>query len=137
MNYDDAQQRLAEARAGKDGPFALSRTLWLAHDLLAECRRLTAELATQRRCEHCGATTIDNCVRCGAPQCCPQCCRIATMELEFDTEKRGRVKLESELAEATAKERERCVSRIASLGNAFPQFECAFDIATDAISKGA
>src|SRR5882762_465745 len=25
-------------------------------------------------CEHCGTAIIDNCLRCGAPQCCPKCC---------------------------------------------------------------
>lgn len=24
--------------------------------------------------EHCGTKTIDGCLRCGAPQCCPKCC---------------------------------------------------------------
>ena len=25
-------------------------------------------------CETCGTETIDKCPRCGAPQCCPECC---------------------------------------------------------------
>jgi len=25
-------------------------------------------------CDHCGGECIDNCMRCGAPQCCPACC---------------------------------------------------------------
>jgi len=44
-----------------------------------------------QRCESCGAWCIDDCVRCGAPQCCPQCCLI-------DTERVAR-----EAAEARAK----------------------------------
>ena len=26
-------------------------------------------------CEHCGSETIDHCPMCGAPQCCPTCCK--------------------------------------------------------------
>jgi len=36
------------------------------------------EWSNSQRCESCGAWCIDNCVRCGAPQCCPQCCSINT-----------------------------------------------------------
>lgn len=25
-------------------------------------------------CDHCGGPTIDRCMMCGAPQCCPACC---------------------------------------------------------------
>lgn len=25
-------------------------------------------------CEYCGSQTIDRCLLCGAPQCCPVCC---------------------------------------------------------------
>lgn len=25
-------------------------------------------------CKHCGSPCIDNCIMCGAPQCCPSCC---------------------------------------------------------------
>jgi hypothetical protein len=28
------------------------------------------------RCDECGANLVDNCPVCGAPICCPQCCRI-------------------------------------------------------------
>ena len=40
------------------------------------------ESMEKHRCDHCGANIIDNCPRCGAPQCCPQCCRIAALEAE-------------------------------------------------------
>lgn len=48
-------------------------------------RRRGARLAEleKGRCEHCGANTIDNCLVCGAPQCCPQCCRIGKLEKEL------------------------------------------------------
>jgi hypothetical protein len=26
-------------------------------------------------CETCGTRLIDNCLECGAPQCCPRCCK--------------------------------------------------------------
>lgn len=32
-------------------------------------------------CEVCGAGTIDRCLVCGAPQCCPVCCAATTREL--------------------------------------------------------
>jgi len=35
---------------------------------------------TDGRCDECGADIIDNCQQCGAPQCCPQCCRIERLE---------------------------------------------------------
>ena len=35
-------------------------------------------------CEHCGAWCIDNCLRCGAPQCCPQCCSISELESQIE-----------------------------------------------------
>jgi hypothetical protein len=41
-----------------------------------------AELEANR-CEHCGATLYSgppDCPRCGAPQCCPSCCRVAEVE---------------------------------------------------------
>ncbi len=31
-------------------------------------------------CETCGATIIDDCPQCGAPQCCPNCCSDSTKE---------------------------------------------------------
>jgi len=42
--------------------------------------RVTASDGCEKRaltksvCEDCGTTIIDNCIRCGAPQCCPKCC---------------------------------------------------------------
>ena len=46
---------------------------------LAEAKSRIAELE-RGRCEHCGATlTLDGCVLCGAPVCCPQCCRIQSL----------------------------------------------------------
>lgn len=39
-----------------------------------------------RRCDTCGANTIDGCVRCGAPQCCPQCCKIDDLERRLNSE---------------------------------------------------
>lgn len=38
------------------------------------------EWSNGQRCESCGAWCIDNCVRCGAPQCCPQCCLVGEVE---------------------------------------------------------
>jgi hypothetical protein len=46
---------------------------------------LTAQLAEKdkKRCEHCGSDhLVDNCLRCGAPQCCDVCCLITTLQFE-------------------------------------------------------
>jgi hypothetical protein len=46
-------------------------------------KRLKEELSN--RCEHCGAKlNLNGCVVCGAPVCCPSCCRVATLESEVD-----------------------------------------------------
>lgn len=29
------------------------------------------------KCDHCGGDLIDDCAVCGAPICCPKCCRKA------------------------------------------------------------
>lgn len=33
------------------------------------------------KCDVCGTPTIDHCIHCGAPQCCPKCCQ-ESMELD-------------------------------------------------------
>lgn len=38
--------------------------------------------AKQEHCEHCGAWLVEQCVTCGAPNCCPQCCRITHLHEE-------------------------------------------------------
>lgn len=32
-------------------------------------------------CDDCGTECQDNCLVCGAPQCCPKCCAEATAEI--------------------------------------------------------
>jgi len=49
------------------------------------------------RCDACGAKIIDNCARCGAPQCCPQCCRIDWTEKVLEAANRERDALRAEL----------------------------------------
>ena len=64
-----------------------------------EIRKLRAELAeaNKNRCDHCGAKiNVDGCLPCGAPQCCPSCCRLSFLESERDA-------LKAELAAALAK----------------------------------
>ena len=43
-------------------------------------RAEAAERSLRNRCEHCGAIGIEDCGRCGAPNCCPQCCKIDSLE---------------------------------------------------------
>jgi hypothetical protein len=51
---------------------------WLKSDLRQAEKRI--EELERGRCEDCGATlTLDGCVLCGAPVCCPQCCRLQSL----------------------------------------------------------
>ena len=53
---------------------------YLSDGKLREVLRVTASDGCEKRaltkavCEDCGTPIIDNCVKCGAPQCCPKCC---------------------------------------------------------------
>lgn len=60
--------------------------------LAAERDSLRAELekAKRNRCDHCGAKVTGPCPICGAPQCCPQCCRIDELGRELEKVKRER-----------------------------------------------
>ena len=50
-----------------------------AADRIAELERELAD-----RCETCGAKlNVNGCIVCGAPVCCPSCCREATLEEEL------------------------------------------------------
>jgi hypothetical protein len=35
-------------------------------------------------CDDCGTECVNNCLQCGAPQCCPKCCDEATAEFLKD-----------------------------------------------------
>ena len=53
-------------------------------DLATELSHLRAQLAN--RCDHCGAKVYSgppDCFRCGAPNCCPQCCEIDTLRAQL------------------------------------------------------
>lgn len=39
-----------------------------------EDEKNSSSQSSKRVCEDCGTPIIDNCIRCGAPQCCPKCC---------------------------------------------------------------
>jgi len=59
-------------------------------------RRLEKELGN--RCEHCGAKLYSgppDCPGCGAPNCCPQCCKILNLEDERDDLKKELTRLQS------------------------------------------
>ena len=52
----------------------------MLHAQLAETAEKRIVELERGRCEDCGATlTLDGCVLCGAPVCCPQCCRIQSL----------------------------------------------------------
>ena len=45
-------------------------------------RKTWDEIGAHNRCGECGALLINNCPYCGAPQCCPSCCKITRLETE-------------------------------------------------------
>lgn len=84
FDFDEAASKAAAVIKGRLD----SDTLTVSADMLsdsisAQIRPGVQELYKKlqhRRCDTCGANTIDGCPRCGAPQCCPQCCIISTHE---------------------------------------------------------
>ena len=40
------------------------------------------------KCEDCGTECIDNCMVCGAPQCCPKCCAESEQFADQPSEQR-------------------------------------------------
>ena len=47
-------------------------------------------------CEHCGANlNVNGCLVCGAPVCCPQCCKIESLTSQLSEVKEERDKLKS------------------------------------------
>ena len=68
-------------------------------DWITETEKLRAQLeaVTRNRCEHCGAKTIDNCLVCGAPQCCPACCRVSTLEGQLEAVTKENTRLDQVL----------------------------------------
>jgi len=68
--------------------------------LKAELEALKRE--TRNRCPHCGATLIDNCPTCGAPQCCPQCCKIQSLTADLEAEQNLTATQAAELRERAA-----------------------------------
>lgn len=89
---------------GEKGPLASKPCIRKEHELSVMtgtyCRcRVDALLAEQRRnrCDICDAKlNLNGCDICGAPNCCPSCCRVATLEAkQFAHEKEvGRLKEE-------------------------------------------
>lgn len=110
---DEAKARAAKAEAAR-----LDADLQVARD-----QKRIAELE-RGRCADCGATlTLDGCVLCGAPVCCPQCCQIQSLterarkaERERD-EARKRV---AELEDVNLAARRRLESLEVSMGEKMP-----------------
>lgn len=38
-------------------------------------------------CEDCGTSIINDCPVCGAPQCCPKCCKETTAQMDEEAKK--------------------------------------------------
>lgn len=61
------------------------------HRQLDAAKGKRPEWSNGKRCDTCGAWLIDGpCLRCGAPQCCPQCCQL-TAERERRERYQGQV----------------------------------------------
>ena len=69
--------------------------------LRAEVVRLQAEYEGGRRCELHSSKLHDNCLNCGAPQCCWICCREATLEQRIHICQQVAGKLAERLRETT------------------------------------
>jgi hypothetical protein len=65
-------------------------------------REKQAELVRllRNRCDECGSKLIDDCAVCGAPVCCPSCCRVTTMEHTIEAKKATIATLRGLLAQA-------------------------------------
>lgn len=84
----DARTRVSESRQcdtprtdAEDDRGDCSVRVSLERELAA----VTAERdkALRGRCDKCGANIINDCSTCGAPQCCPQCCKIYEQQREI------------------------------------------------------
>lgn len=93
-----------------------------------ECGDLEARIAELKRgrCEHCGATTISGCSTCGAPQCCPQCCRITELEGELDVA-RGEPRILRYLGKKEKQRAEQAEAENTKLREALRKFIAAWD----------
>lgn len=49
-----------------------------AHGPCPGCGKLPSYDVPKGCCEYCGNKLIDDCKRCGAPVCCPVCCKGTT-----------------------------------------------------------
>ena len=71
---DDRERSVSYCSSYEEGRY------WRIIDrLVAENKELK-----KGRCEYCGSDISDGCIRCGAPQCCHQCCRIQFFEDKLD-----------------------------------------------------
>lgn len=50
---------------------------FIIDDHLSERDEDDAAPEGSQKCDECGTGLVDKCLRCGAPQCCPKCCREA------------------------------------------------------------
>lgn len=90
FDFDEAANKAAAFLKGSiDSDSITVCAEWISDIISAQIRpgvqALYAKLQ-HRRCDTCGANTIDGCVRCGAPQCCPQCCKIDDLERRLNSE---------------------------------------------------
>lgn len=87
FDFDEAANKAAAViRDRLSGPEGISLD-WISDAISAKIRPGVEELYRKlqhRRCDTCGANTIDGCMRCGAPQCCPQCCKIDDLTRELE-----------------------------------------------------
>ena len=84
LRIEIASLKTAQPGAEQNYYFMLQGAKQEIDKLKAELAQLRAQLAN--RCDYCGAKVYfgpPDCGRCGAPQCCPQCCEIDTLRAQL------------------------------------------------------
>lgn len=114
FDFDEAANKAAQAVINKQSQGCRLLRDWISDAISAHIRpgvqALYAKLQ-HRRCDTCGANTIDGCMRCGAPQCCPQCCKIDDLTRQLGTMAVGHL-------DAADQSRERLAVAMSLLGQA-------------------
>lgn len=74
----ELEEALRLLREGK-AEFAPHTTNSVLDDFLEKYSKYKMNM-DKPKCEHCGTELIDDCLSCGAPQCCPACCEEQTRQ---------------------------------------------------------
>jgi hypothetical protein len=135
ISTDELIKLFKESKAWYKGVFG--KELLLAADRL---QTLQADL--NNRCDHCGANLTDHCFRCVAPQCCPKCCEIQSLQEALEnTMKCNELQLSEEFTKQNVMMREnkqltteaaRLREALEKIGQGYEYYEHLDDAAADA-----